>query len=236
MYQGQPDGEYLCDLAGSYIKNIIPDQVMVRCYSTNRDTGGLTPTPKDIIKSMSQGAGFVDFEGHGNPYSWNTIWFDGVYPKNWSGGMNLFLFPFVQNKDRLPVVIVGGCHNALYNVSMLATLKDKTGTQYFCHGTPIPTCFSWGLIVKPHGGAIASTGCTGYGFGSQNDPVSLSGALEMNFFWEIGNNSIGNLAKAHGLAIAKFINESTIAKDAAFCITDWALLGDPSLKFGGYSS
>jgi hypothetical protein len=235
-YQGQPDGEYLSDLAASYIKNVIPDQVMVQCYTTNRDTGGLTPIPKDIISSMSAGAGFVDFEGHGNPYSWNTIWFDGVYPKNWTGGMNLFRFPQVQNGDKLPVVIVGGCHNALYNVSMLATALDKTGGKYFCYGIPIPVCFCWGLVVKPRGGAIASTGCTGYGFGSQSNPVSLSAALEMNFFWEIGNNSVTNLATAHGQAITKFISETTVEKSAAFCITNWALFGDPSLKFGGYSS
>ena len=65
-YSGKPDGEYCCDLAYNYTKNAIPDLQLVRCYSTNRDTGGLTPTPKDITKSITQGAGYVDFEGHGS--------------------------------------------------------------------------------------------------------------------------------------------------------------------------
>ena len=236
-YSGKPDGEYLCDLAYSYVKNAIPDLQLVKCYSTNRDIGGLTPTPKDITKAITQGAGYVDFEGHGSAYAWNTIWFDGVYPTNWAGGVNVYYFPLINNKDKLPVVVVGGCHNALYNITFLGTLMDKSPHhgRYFC-AVPSPVCFSWGLVVKPRGGAIASTGCTGYGMGDNENPVSLSGALEDNFFWQIGNNSVTNLAKAHSQAITKYINEHTILQIDAFCITDWALLGDPSLRFGGYSS
>jgi hypothetical protein len=237
-YQGKPDGEYLNDLAYNYTKNAIPDLKLVTCYSSNRDTGGRTPIGKDIIKSISEGAGFVDFEGHGNPYSWNTIWFDGVYPNDWTGGLNVFKFPLIRNGNKLPLVIVGGCHNALYNVSMLNTFLDRniTKTDYFCYGIPLPVCFSWGLVVKTRGGAIGSTGCTGYGFGSGDNPNTLSGALEMNLFWQIGYNNVTNLAKAHSQAISKFVNENNIDQIAAFCVTNWALFGDPSLMLGGYSS
>jgi hypothetical protein len=235
-YEGKPDGEYLCDLAADYMSNAIPDLVPVKCYSSNRDTGGLTPVPKDITKSITKGAGYVDFEGHGNPFAWNTIWFDGVYPENWTGGVNVYLFPFISNRNKLPVVVVGGCHNALYNITILGTLKDQAGTQYFCYGVPIPVCFSWGLVVKPRGGAIASTGCTGYGMGYEGNPVTLSGELESNFFWQIGMNGTTNLAAAHSRAIQKFLAEEEINLIEAFCITNWALLGDPSLQFGGYSS
>jgi hypothetical protein len=234
---GKPDGEYLCDLAYSYMQNAIPDLEAVRCYSTNRDTGGLTPTPNDIIKSINKGAGFVDFEGHGNPLAWNTNWFDGTAEHNWTGGLKIGRFPFIQNGDKLPVVVVGGCHNALYNISIIPCIKDKTGENYFTNGYPSPVCFSWGFVVKPRGGAIASTGCTGYGYGSgTSNPVGRSSELETNFFWQIGNNSVTNLAKAHSQAIAKYINENPITQIDAFCITNWALFGDPSLKLGGYSS
>ena len=117
---------------------------------------------------------------------------------------------------------------------------DKSGVRYFCYGYPFPVCFCWGLIVKPRGGAIASTGDTGYGLGSEDEgvdnPISLSSALEINFFWQIGNNSVTNLAKAHSQAITKYINEHAIHQLDAFCITNWQLFGDPSLKLGGYSS
>jgi hypothetical protein len=120
-----------------------------------------------------------------------------------------------------------------------ALLENKTHHPHFCYGFPIPVCFSAGLVTKAHGGAIASTGCTGYGLGSEDegveDPVTLSSALEVNFFWQIGNNSITNLAKAHSQAITKYINEHSIHYLDAFVITNWALFGDPSLRLGGYS-
>ncbi len=236
-FGGKPDGEYLCDLAYNYTKNAFPGLTLTTCYSVNRDTGGRTPVPKDILKSINEGAGFVDFEGHGNPYSWNTIWFDGTYPNDWTGGFNTYASFLLTNGNKLPIVVVGGCHNALYNVSLIPTLLEtKANHPHFCYGIPDPVCFSAAFVLKAHGGGIASTGCTGYGFGTGGDPNTLSGALEMNFFWEIGYDNVTNLAKAHSLAITKFINENAIDQIGAFCITNWALFGDASLKIGGYSS
>jgi hypothetical protein len=234
-FAGKPDGEYLCDVAYNLTKNAIPDLNQVRVYSTNRNTSGFVPITKDIQKAISQGAGYVDFEGHGNPLVWNTIWFDGTYPDDWCGGVNLYNFLRLSNREKLPVVVVGGCHNGLYNVSFLRTLFDKTGDNYFCYGIPIPVCFSWGLVVKYPGGAIASTGCTGYGMGYAGSPVSLSGELESNFFYQIGNGST-NLGQAHSRAIQKFLSEEDIGQVEAFVITNWALFGDPSLRLGGYPS
>ena len=236
-YAGKPDGEYLLDLAYNYTKLAIPDLNLVPVYSSNRNTSGLIPNKKGILKAINQGAGFVDFEGHGYALGWNTIWFDGSYHNgDWVGGIHLDSFWRIQNGEKQPVVLVGGCHNGLYNVSMLPAMLDKNGTRYFCHGLPGPVCFCWGLVIKPSGGAIASTGNTGYGLGSgSGDPVVLSAELQANFFYQIGHGST-NLAQAHSQAIAKYINENAIAKDGAYCITNWALFGDPSLQFGGYSS
>jgi hypothetical protein len=241
IYAGKPDGQYLCDLAYNYTKNAIPDLELTKCYASLRDVGGRTPIPADIRKSISEGAGFVNFEGHGNTYSWNTIWHDGTYPIDWAGGFNIFLYPLLSNGNKLPVVIVGGCHNGLYNVSFMGALKDRLTNHtihdinYFCY-IPAPWCFSAGLVLKAHGGAIASTGDAGYGFGSSSDPNTLSAALEMNFFWEIGNNNVTNLAKAHSQAVSKYVNEHNIGQSDAFVIAEWALFGDASLRLGGYSS
>jgi hypothetical protein len=71
--------------------------------------------------------------------------------------------------------------------------------------------------------------------GYEGNPVSLSGELESNFFYQIGHGST-NLAQAHSRAIQKYIAEEAIGQDDAYCITEWALLGDPSLMLGGYSS
>lgn len=230
-YHGQPDGEYLCTLAYNYTKLAIPDLKLVKVFTTNRDTGGLVPDKKGIPSAINQGAGFVDFEGHGGPSRWDTNWFD----VNTRTGITIVDFIRIQNGDKQPVVVVGGCHNGMYNITALAALKDKNGTSYFGYGYPVYVCFSWGLVIKPLGGAIASTGCTGYGLGSGTNPVVLSGELEMNFFYWIGNGS-PHLAQAHSRAIQKYLMEESIEKDDAFCITNWALFGDPSLMFGGYAS
>ncbi|KYK21502.1 hypothetical protein AYK25_03395 [Thermoplasmatales archaeon SM1-50] len=236
-WAGKPDGEYLCDLAYNYTKLAIPDLSQVQVYSTNRNSSGLVPNTKDISSIFSKGAGFIDFEGHGYALGWNTIWFDGEYPDDWTGGIGLNAFWRIQNGAKQPVVVVGGCHNGLYNVSALSGMKDKNGTSYFCHGLPGIVCFSWGLVIKPFGGAIASTGCTGYGIGSGGgDPSTiLSAELESNFFYWIGQGTT-HLAQAHSKSIEKYLNENVIAQTDAYCITHWALFGDPSLVFGGYSS
>jgi hypothetical protein len=234
-YMGKPDGEYLCDLAYNYTKNAFPDLTLTPVYSSNRDTGGFVPITKDITKAISQGAGFVDFEGHGNPIVWDTIWFDGTYPNDWCGGINILDFFKIYNGNKLPVVIVGGCHNGLYNISLVQAMRDKNGSQYFCYGYPAPYCFSWGLVLKYPGGAIGATGDTGFGMGYEGNPVTLSAELESNFFYEIGNGAI-TLGQAHGRAIQKFIAEEAINQVEAFCITNWALFGDPSLRLGGYPS
>ena len=232
-YDGKPDGEYLCDLTYNYTKQAIPDLKLISVYTTNKNTSGLVPVTKDIQTAISQGAGYVDFQGHGNPFVWDTIWFDGQYPNDWCGGITLYNFLKISNQEKLPIVVVGGCHNGMYNVSILKTMSKKTSAQYFCYGLPIPVCFSWGLVVKYPGGAIASTGCTGFGMGYQGNPVSLSAELEANFFYQIGNGST-NLGQAHSRAIQKFLDEEEINQVEAFVITNWALFGDPSLRLGGY--
>jgi hypothetical protein len=129
-------------------------------------------------------------------------------------------------------VVVGGCHNALFNVSILQILLNRA-EHYNWYWTWDPTwvCFSWAFCVNPIGGAIACTGCTGYGFGS---PETYSGALEGGFFYEIGQNNATHLGEAHSGSIREYLTENKVNINTGFAITIWQLFGDPSLKLGGY--
>ena len=140
------------------------------------------------------------------------------------------------NDDKYPIVVVCACHNGLYNLSLIPCLLDKTGENYFMSGYWFPVCFNWGLVVKPRGGAIASTGCTGYSIGDSNDPMQLSYELDTNLFWQIGMNNVTNLGRAHGNTIQKFYSEEQIGTTEAYILAEWELFGDPSLRVGGYSS
>jgi len=229
IFEGQPDGEYVCDTMFEYMDDLIDEEV--RVYASNIDSGGLVPTPEDIPKAYREGAGYVTFMGHGFPIGWNTHWPTG---SNWTGGIKLYSFWKLFNRDELPVVVVGGCHNALFNVSLLKSINQNLPTHwYWTHGAAAPVCMNWGLILVPWGGAIATAGCTGYGIGGSH-PIVLSSELEANFFYEIGQGNATTPAEAHHDAITKYIIENDIMMTEAFCITEWELFADPSMIFGGY--
>ena len=228
LVDGQPDGEYACDIAINYMSNFINEAV--RVYASHKDTSEPT-IPDDIIPEISKGAGFVLFQGHGNPAAWNTHPPDTT--DEWMGATKIYQFLQFSNKEKLPIVIVGGCHNALFNISIIQILLHQKETEnFYWTYYPTPVCFSWGLCMIPWGGAIASTGCTGLGLGPG---IEMSGRLETDFFYEIGQEAAKTLGEAHSGSIQKYIQENSIHQDDAYVITEWQLFGDPSLQLGGFS-
>jgi len=231
MYQGMPDGEYVCEVALEYMGDLVQDPI--RLYVSNNDTGGPRPIPEDIVEAFTNGAGFINFQGHGNPLRWDTIWADGSYSNHdWAGGTILSDFYKFKNLKKLPIVIIGGCHNGLFNVSVLQT-TGPNNASYWTHALPAPVCFSWGMVLVPWGGAIASTGCTGLGIGYVGMPISLSAELESNFFHQVGAGAT-TVGEAHSSAISKYIYENVLGDTDNFCIVEYQLFADPSLKIGGY--
>ena len=121
-------------------------------------------------------------------------------------------------------------------MKILKNRKDHHYNYYWTYDSVPPICFSWEFCLLPWGGAIASTGCTGYGIGYEGQPMSLSAELETNFFYEIGQNGITTLGGAYGGSILKFIVEDSpiTTQDQYHCLTVYQLFGDPSLMLGGY--
>jgi len=230
-YEGQPDGEWVCNLSIDYMGDLITDPV--RVFGSNSQ-GAPRPVTKDIIKEFSKGAGYVLLEGHGNTLMWDTHW-PNTYG-NWTGGITNYHFPYITNRNKLPIVIVGGCHNGLFNVTLIKAISDPPSlhdSKYHTYGSPVRSCFSWKLCTKSRGGAIASTGCTAYGLGTI-PPDDLSGGLDVNFFYEIGQNNAKSLGAAHSGSITKYIEDTLIGYADVYVITEYQLFGDPSLKLGGY--
>ena len=237
-YEGELDGEWVCNRSIEYMGDLITKPV--RVFASNIDTGGPRPIPRHIVREFTKGAGFALLEGHGNAWMWDTNWpewHNETEWHNWTGGITTFNFPFLINGRKLPIVVVGGCHNGIFNVSFMKTLVDIDifESHYHAYGIPIRSCFSWKLCTKPRGGAIASTGCTDYGIGTL-PPDVYSGGLEANFFYVIGHDEDNEttLGEAHGGSITKYIKDFEIRSTDAYCITEYQLFGDPSLKIGGY--
>jgi len=56
------------------------------------------PKPNQIALTITRGAGFVSFQGHGNPLRWDTMWEDGSYNNHdWAGGLMLYDFWKLQS-------------------------------------------------------------------------------------------------------------------------------------------
>ena len=195
--------------------------------------------PSDVINAIDQGCGFLFFDGHANPMVWSS------HPPNnrtWINGLRLNDMTHLSNKKMLPVCVVGGCHNLQFDVH-LGKLKDDPWYYY----TWIPECWGWKLTRKIDGGSIATIGCSGLGM-TKEDKSSLEGAsdyLDSQFFYEYGINGTDILGETWGNAISNYLEEYPIdwntksswdyAYDAK-TVQQWVLLGDPSLKIGGYSN
>ncbi|MEM2935072.1 MAG: C25 family cysteine peptidase [Candidatus Thermoplasmatota archaeon] len=198
---------------------------------------------KNIINAMNEGAGFAYFCGHGNPMSWSTH-----EPENfeeWEEGLQIFDMPFLRNDYKLPVVVIGGCHNSQFNVSIFYSF-DK---ERVWKGENAPECWSWWLTRKVNGGAIATIGNTGLGYhGSEDENKDgipdylqvLDGWLEINFF-RIYNEGIDILGMLHSQTLKEFIDYFPGDTNMPLkyiidvkVVQEWLLLGDPTLKIGGY--
>ena len=213
--------------------------------------------PGDVISALSQGWGFAFLSGHGSPNVWADHYpgvpgnrahggFDGlmVYEKP-PNEYGVFPMHKILNIDKPPVILIGGCHNSQFNVSIIASKLDFFTpyiSKLWTYGKPIPECFSWYLVKLPRRGAIATIGNTGLGYGTLGKTSNidgLDGGICIEFFEQYGiqYNDIGYgiLGDAHQRTITNYVNEFDITEDDhAKTIQQWVLLGDPSLRLGGY--
>ncbi|KYK27854.1 hypothetical protein AYK20_01860 [Thermoplasmatales archaeon SG8-52-1] len=228
-YNDQPDGEYLTDLAMSYVDGIITEEV--RCYASNEGTSKPIPEIKDVSKQFTKGARFVYFSGHGNPLVWVTHPADTI--DEWMERIYSYDLWRLFNFKKLPIVVVGGCHDAQFNITLWTTYKSSdlgNDHWYWTHGSPGSACFCWKMMLIPWGGAVATIGGTGLTSSLSGQPNSGNGRLATDFFYKIGQDGATTFGEAFAGATQKFIDENTIGLWQAHVLTIWNALGDPSLK------
>jgi len=223
----------------------------VKCWTSDGSLAG----PESVISAVSEGCGFLFFDGHGNPTVWST------HPPNngssWITGLSVFDMKELSNKEKLPVTVIGGCHNSQFNVSIMNFFAGvlKEGMKYFQYKEQplgkfwrkewIPECWSWHLARKIGGGAIAVMGYTGldwFATGDDGDGIPdctqyFSGFANTQFFINYGENDITILGQTHTQTITDYLIKFPPFDQKLDCKTvqEWALLGDPSLQIGGYA-
>jgi hypothetical protein len=192
----------------------------------------------DVVKTLNQGCGFIYFAGHGSPTTWATH--PPYDEETWIYGLQTFHMHFLSNNDKLPVCVVGGCHNSMFNISLF----HSTWT----FGLPVVECWSWRLTRCLGGGSIATLGSTGLGYGKEDKQgtVKEGGGDWLNtlFFSAYNEDGTCMLGEVWAKAIITYIDEFPLnfhkkafedtALDAK-TVQEWLLIGDPSLKIGGYS-
>ncbi len=197
---------------------------------------GTLSSANDIIDAISQGAGFVHFSGHGNPMSWAN------HPpgdeETWIG-IDVTQFYKFSNEGMYPITIIGGCHNNQFNVSLFNLLRIRHLKDIYYKSEWSPECFGWWLARKIGGGGIATIANTGYGYGIPGEDC-LKGRgryMEIHFFKSVAEGK-DMLGKAHASDLIYYLNAFPPMTDRidTKIVEQWVLLGDPSLKIGGYPS
>jgi len=220
----------------------------------------------DVIKAINKGSGFLFMSGHGSPNVWadhypgipgnrihgSITGLEVVTLKPWAPFISRPLFPIdtLSNGEKLPVAVIGGCHNSQFNVSSVLGVLDAMPYLFkfapkrsmWCSGIPVPECFSWRLIRNPNGGAIASMGNTGLGYGMPGKELTIGGGdgwITIEFFKQYGAEHHEILGDAYSQTLVSYIHTFDMTDLEAGhpkTLQQWVLLGDPSLKIGGYPS
>jgi len=169
--------------------------------------------PIIINREVTEGAGFVCYAGHGLERGIITF-----YPN--STDMIHYYAPYLfglMNGDKLPIVFLNACLTA--------------SLDYNYHEINL-ACFAWSFVNKPLGGAIASIGATRVAYNGEVDDV-ITGVAVFNvcFFdaYKPGIMVSQMLTKAQN----DYLND--VWDKDVLTIEEYILLGDPSLKIGGYT-
>jgi hypothetical protein len=214
-----------------------------------------TLTTENIHNEISKGCGFLYFCGHGSPKSWATH--DNGDYVNWTGQYKNTDMPKLTNKEMLPILMVGGCHNSEIDVAprnlLIGLLTERL--QFFtANETWLGSywkykyaleCWSWVFVKVRGGGAIASIGSSGYGgvnIGDHNNdgiPDCIQGAdgwFEVEFFRVYNQENMTVLGQTYDNVVTGYVHNFPVDTNRydAKIVQTHILLGDPSLKIGGY--
>jgi len=227
------EGEETCEVAISYMEGFEINRLYI-------STGNMASS-NDFIDAINQGCGFLITRGKGGqdrvrlgkPDSTEIIVIQNKQT------------PKLKNKNMYPVVVLAECIHGKIDVSILNIFKFiKKEPNYFKQDC-IFECLASKLLNKANGGAIAVLTNTNicYGsFGDNNhnnitdDAERFGGLLAVESFRLYGEENMRTLGLIHCQTIKNYITSFPVSTNKFDCksVLDWILIGDPSLKIGGY--
>jgi hypothetical protein len=244
------EGELTCDhIYERYMSEFEP----IKLYVSNPDPR-YKPTPKNMVREISFGCGFLFIEGHGNPGRIKTFWDENLEDKR--GIINVFYNLLLINRDKYPIAVLGGCCNAHINISIFYPnlkhiINDMYDGKWDIIGWSCPKSLCWSLVSKKNGGSVATVGFTGFAYASfQNEKGDIDGngiddpdyveekhAYLLQSFFEAIDNGLETLGEVWADSLNRYFDAWPAMDDWADAKNTeaWILLGDPSLRIGGYS-
>ena len=222
------EGEFVCDKTMEYL----PDFDAAKVYASETDIN-----PKNIRRALGKGAMFMHLHGHGSPTVWNTHKPDNF--GEWEEGLMVTDLPLFFNRE-YPIVVIGGCHTAMFNVSM---------TIHPWGGPSIRGLSDW-FLMKFLGGSIAGLGYTCFPVATPGESGDLDGDgnnepdcvesgygyMQLRLFYGYGEEELEFLGDCWGYTVSNYIEHFKLPYEQwhLHTIHGFVLLGDPSLKIGGY--
>jgi len=219
-FLGDYEGEEHNTLVMKIMSNFNPITIWTSKGNFNRKT---------ISEAINSGAGFVDYSGHGFENGIGTYLPDSDKLQSYyTRDIN-----YLRNGYKLPIIFLSACLTAkldfvlkdLIDYQKYEILKFLNIIPGFVENYKLPS-FAWSLVNYKDGGSIASIGATRIAYENEN-----FGAIKLSeeFFKSYENGiTLGQmLTKAQN----SYINE--ISNDE-LTVEEFILLGDPSLKIGGY--
>ena len=233
------EGEIVCDVFAEHLAN--RGVVSTKCYCS--DEGDIQVTEsKHVYNEVSKGCGFVHLTGHSCPFSL------GSYTPG-AGIIPPVIVPFYTGFDarqfdcegKLPFMINEGCHNAQFDVTGQELIEYMLGEfPEFRFGRYewLPHDVSSWFVLQEGGGAIAVIGNTGLGWGGLNYGCTkfVGGWIMLRFAEAYGVDNKNYTGSVWTTGINGYIDnfDVLINDNDRKTIEERALIGDPSVKLGGY--
>ena len=222
------EGEFLIDKIKDATPNL--DHIMLK-------TSDGTYSKESLNNEINKGAGFVCYAGHGFETGL------GTHPPNSQEWINYHLYDLfnLKNRNKLPIVFFSACLTArldynIYNLvaDILYSLSDEPKLDKPEIDFPVLfPCFAWSMVAKPNGGAIATIGATRIAYSMISESGVHGGCcyIALKFFENLDNSEyLGQM-----LVSAKTDYITNSLWDDKLTLEEFILLGDPSLKIGGYN-
>ncbi len=236
ILRGSPPFMFEGEITNRKVAQQLPEFKKVRLWASLRTLNAFT-----FNRAINKGAGFVSYAGHGFEHGWGTYRPNALAFKM-GIRQHMYFTPYIRglrNQNRLPIIFFDACLTAKldFNVTDLqqyfplsVRLLTRLGRMNEDPNVFFP-CFAWAFLRHEGGGAIATIGATrtAYTMVGPRGVYGGAGYLDVHFFkaYEEGV-TVGEMLTA---SQNDYINN--VGPDY-FTIEEFMLVGDPSLRVGGY--